>query len=49
MLGIDFCQVKSEITTKFILFLRHIKNSLIYLNKILNEFIIKDKKKQNFE
>ena len=24
MLGIDFCQVKSEITTKFILFLRHI-------------------------
>ena len=25
------------------------KNSLIYLNKILNEFIIKDKKKQNFE
>ena len=26
MLGIDFCQVKSEITTKFILFLRHIDN-----------------------
>ena len=24
MLGIDFCQVKREITTKFILFLRHI-------------------------
>ena len=26
MFGIDYCQVKSEITTKFILFLRHIDN-----------------------
>ena len=26
MFGIDFCQVKSEITTKFILFIRHIDN-----------------------
>ena len=26
MFGIDFCQTKSEITTKFILFLRHIDN-----------------------
>jgi len=26
MLDIDFCQVKSEITTKFILFIRHIDN-----------------------
>ena len=26
MFGIDFCQVKSEITTKFVLFIRHIDN-----------------------
>ena len=26
LFGIDFCQVKSEITTKFILFIRHIDN-----------------------
>ena len=29
LFGIDFCQVKSDITTKFILFIRHIDN-LIY-------------------
>ena len=41
LFGIDFCQVKSDITTKFILFIRHIdklkKQKLYNLKPIKNE------------
>ena len=46
LFGIDFCQVKSDITTKFILFIRHIDN-LIY-PKLYNLQPIKNEDSYDF-